>query len=304
MKRQFILLVTGCTVWLMMTGTGLAQSNTFPSSGNVGIGTTSPQSKLHVYSGAARNQIRTYGYDSGASRYINIWHGSGSGVIDAIGGGKLYLNYDSGTDVSLVNGGGNVGIGTTSPEEKLDVTGNIALANNKAIAFRRADGNLNNRIEGLDREFRIRNTSSPGYITFHHNSGGGTAEMMRIHSNGYLGIGTTTPDELLTINGTAKAEEVIVVENVGADFVFEEDYALPELSEVEAHIQQYKRLPEIPSAEEMIEHGVKVGELQMKLLQKIEELTLYVIELEKRDRKKAEKIRQLEEKLKGLVDWD
>lgn len=192
---------------------------------------------------------------------------------------KVHAQWQtSGSDIYYNNG--NVGIGTSSPSQKLDVNGNIILGMSNRILFRRNDGNQAGYVGTNDRDLRIMNSSWDGYLTFWQNPGGGTIEVMRI-INGYLGIGTTNPTELLTVNGTVKAEEVIVVENVGADFVFEEDYALPELSEVEAHIKQHKRLPEIPSAEEMIEDGVKVGELQIKLLQKVEELTLYVIKLEK-----------------------
>jgi hypothetical protein len=107
----------------------------------------------------------------------------------------------------------------------------------------------------------------------------GTGDM--IVYRGKVGIGTVSPDTKLTVNGTTKTKEVIVSENVGADFVFEEDYPLPTISEIEEHIKINKHLVGIPSAGEMIKNGVRVGELQMKLLQKIEELTLYIIELRK-----------------------
>lgn len=100
--------------------------------------------------------------------------------------------------------------------------------------------------------------------------------------------------QTLSVGGIAKAEEIIVEENTGADFVFEEDYDLPNLQEVEAHIKKAKHLQGIPTATEMKENGVKVGDLQMKLLQKIEELTLYVIELKKENEKLAKKIKKLE----------
>ena len=81
--------------------------------------------------------------------------------------------------------------------------------------------------------------------------------------------------------GTINSEEIIVEENVGADFVFEASYDLPSLQDIEAFIEQNQHLPGIAPASQMIEEGVKVGELQMQLLQKIEELTLYVIQLKK-----------------------
>lgn len=107
-------------------------------------------------------------------------------------------------------------------------------------------------------------------------------------SNGNYGIGTSNASEKLTINGSVKAKEIIVQENVGADFVFEKSYDLPKLFEVEDYIKSKQHLPGIPSAEKMKRDGVKIGELQMKLLQKIEELTLYVIELKKENQSLAE----------------
>ena len=75
---------------------------------------------------------------------------------------------------------------------------------------------------------------------------------------------------------------VKVTESPTADFVFEESYNLPTLQQVENHIKEKKHLPEIPSAKEMEKDGVNIGEFQIKLLQKIEELTLYIIEQDKR----------------------
>jgi hypothetical protein len=78
----------------------------------------------------------------------------------------------------------------------------------------------------------------------------------------------------------------------GADFVFEKDYALKPLAEVEQYITENKRLPEIASAAEMKKSGLELGEMNIKLLQKIEELTLYLIEQNKR-------IQELEKQLKN-----
>lgn len=113
---------------------------------------------------------------------------------------------------------------------------------------------------------------------------------MGITKDGNVGIGTDNPKNKLDVNGTIRATEV-KVETGWADFVFEKDYKLPSLLEVEAHINEHKRLPDIPSEAQVKEEGVGLGEMQVKLLQKIEELTLYVIQQDK-------KIQSLEDKLK------
>ena len=98
---------------------------------------------------------------------------------------------------------------------------------------------------------------------------------------GKLGVGTTQPAYELDVSGTVRANEIIV-STTGADFVFAEDYQLRPLSEVKAFITENKHLPEIKSAQEMQENGVGINELQTQLLQKIEELTLYILQQEER----------------------
>ena len=105
------------------------------------------------------------------------------------------------------------------------------------------------------------------------------------NGSGNVGIGTTNPDKKLTVAGTIHAEEVIVDASVPQpDYVFEEDYDLRSLEEVETFIQANKHLPGIPSASEVEDKGLNAGEMQAKLLEKIEELTLYAIELKKENR--------------------
>lgn len=98
---------------------------------------------------------------------------------------------------------------------------------------------------------------------------------------GRLGIGTISPNYKLDVRGTIRANEIIV-NTTGADFVFAEGYQLRPLSEVKTFIQENKHLPEIKSAQEMQENGVGINELQTQLLQKIEELTLYILQQEER----------------------
>lgn len=106
--------------------------------------------------------------------------------------------------------------------------------------------------------------------------------------NGNVGIGTANPTSKLTVAGDIASREVKVSVEAGADFVFENDYKLPSLNSVEKFIAENKHLPEIASAKEMQKEGINLSEMNIKLLQKIEELTLYMIEQEK----KTEKLHQ------------
>lgn len=83
------------------------------------------------------------------------------------------------------------------------------------------------------------------------------------------------------IDGKLTAKEIEIKVNTGADFVFKPDYDLKPLSEVESFVKQNQHLPEIPSEKEMKEKGLNVSDMQIKLLQKIEELTLYMIDIKK-----------------------
>ena len=97
----------------------------------------------------------------------------------------------------------------------------------------------------------------------------------------------------VSVSGKLEAKEIKVTTTPTADFVFEDSYQLPDLASVEKHIKEKKHLPEITSAAEMQKEGVNIGDFQIKLLQKIEELTLYSIEQNKR-------IQQLENEIKTL----
>jgi len=116
----------------------------------------------------------------------------------------------------------------------------------------------------------------------------------KLYINGNVGIGTTTPQEKLAVNGKIRAREVKVENANWPDFVFDRSYQLMTLKEVEKSIQQEGHLPGIPSAAEVKASGVELGDISAKLLQKIEELTLYLIDQNKQ-------IKELQEQNKKLT---
>ncbi len=102
-----------------------------------------------------------------------------------------------------------------------------------------------------------------------------------VTNTGKVGINVYNPQHALEVNGTVRAKEIKIESTNWPDYVFAPEYQLPTLEEVSNHIKENKHLPGIPSAKEVEESGVNLGELNAKLLQKIEELTLYVIDLKK-----------------------
>ena len=121
---------------------------------------------------------------------------------------------------------------------------------------------------------------------------GESGNRMIVKGNGNVGIGSFNPDEKLTVKGKIHAEEVRIDLSIPADYVFEKyyngnsssksDYIMPTLSEVEKFTKANNHLPDVPSAKEIKEKGLQVGEMTNILLQKIEEMTLYIIEQNKR----------------------
>lgn len=117
-----------------------------------------------------------------------------------------------------------------------------------------------------------------------------------------LSIGTSESDATLTVKGDIHTQEVNVdlLGAVAPDFVFEEDYDLKSLEETEAYIQTHKHLREIPSASEMEANGIALKEMNLKLLQKVEELTLHLIEQNKINKTQARELQNQKDRITEL----
>lgn len=131
-------------------------------------------------------------------------------------------------------------------------------------------------------------------------------EAMQLDITGKAGIGvsnfscTSCSGYRLFVKGALKAEKIkldIASENGWADYVFKSDYQLPRLEEVEQHIQEKGHLPNIPSAEEVVKNGIELGEMKARLLAKIEELTLYTIDLNKRNQSLTQQSSELDNQI-------
>jgi hypothetical protein len=282
---------------------GLASGNIYNSNtGNVGIGTNNPFYKLDVrgdgsfYIGSKIDYLPAQGsyyFTSGAlnlssPNLINYPAGIENNVL-AIDGNQIqsYVkNIDDGSTSDYPNAmslnalGGNLGIGTNTALDnaKLTVqtdanfsTGLLIRNPSASIEFKTyLGGPANGNAVSMG-------TTGNSPIAIYTNS----ANRMYISALGNVGIGTDNPTYKLSVNGNIRTKEVLVESANWPDYVFDKKYVLAPLHEVEKYINENKHLPNIPSAEEIQNNGLKVGEVQNKMMQKIEELTLYVIELKK-----------------------
>ncbi len=245
----------------------------------VGVGTY-PQEMLHV-NGAIRG--------GGTNGEVTLKGDNGSVTIGATDAQTMTFNTDkskyafniNGTNRMLIQNDGNVGIGLLSPHGRLHINGGaLRLGVGTSETARAA-----NVLEFGDNSYvKIGEWQKDNTLSFKAHSYSFTV--------GNVGIGITSPSYKLDVAGTIRAQELIV-ETTGADFVFADDYQLRPLNEVKAFIAENKHLPEIQSAQEMQENGVSVSELQTQLLQKIEELTLYLIQQE-------ETIQELRQEVESL----
>ncbi|MBW1296612.1 tail fiber protein [Aquimarina litoralis] len=201
---------------------------------------------------------------------------------------------------------GNVGIGITNPAAKLHVVGNGVRADKFSLAsitdvtnespwYGIGRGSFMNLSNNTDKA----SVQLAGYYGLLLKTAYGS---LGIHQNGNVGIGTTNPDAKLTVKGDIHTQEVKVDLNgaVAPDYVFLEDYDLKSIEDVEAYINDQGHLPNIPSAAEMEKNGIELKQMNLQLLEKIEELTLYTIAQEKELKEAKNKLHAADSKLQNL----
>lgn len=210
---------------------------------------------------------------------------------------RLVMEDESGNVLLNTATAGNVGIGTSSPLTKLHVISQAQPSTSLGSFMIGVSNTTPNLRMGYNTGYTW--IQSHGTVPLYINELGNNT-IFNVNA-GSVGIGTATPDASykLSVNGKIRAKE-IKVESSWADFVFEPDYKLRSLSEVEMFIKLNKHLPEIPSAKEVENNGIAVGEMNAKLLQKIEELTLYLIEM-KKENEELKSLKNEVEQLKVLV---
>jgi len=299
---------------VMLLPMGLFAQNTFPASGNVGIGTTGPTSLLTAdtpstatpslasnafgtfrFSGA---QISLIGGVSAASPYP-FWLQTRNNTVDGYSY-PLVLNPL----------GGNVGIGTPAPGYRLQVNGSNSTAPQSAsIVASGYQSSLSvlNQAATANWYFGVNDADAnklyigQGYSSQQNSTTYG--QRLVIDQAGNVGIGTTNPLYKLSVRGTIGAGEIIVTSTSGwADYVFQPSYRLRPLTEVAAYIRANHHLPGIPSEAEVTAQGFSLGEMQSKLLAKVEELTLHAIQSEQRSTGLEERNARLEQQNRELQE--
>lgn len=282
----------------------------------IGTGTTAPTNALEVNGTTVSTNLKISSLASSTQKVLTV--GTGGQVsstdvntfADNMGDHIATQNIDlhnnwivngaSGSGGIFVSTTGNVGINTELPQQKLHVKdGNILISR----LSNRPPGSTNGSllfgdtittahpfgrwgIEYLDQD----GVRGLNFWKTSDNIGGPLNYVLFLCSEendtlkGNVGIGTGNPKEKLTVNGRILAREVIVSNDIRTwpDYVFAPGYEMMSLTELEAYVNEHHHLPDVPSAEEVEEQGIGLGEMNAILLQKVEEMTLRMIEMEKR----------------------
>lgn len=259
---------------------------------SVGIGTSNPTAKLHVSSSTAGELIRLGSNDpqigfyqsSTLTGFIDVLSSDfRMGTVSANNTGKAIIRVN-GADRFTVAPDGNVGVANNDPVSRLHILGGTdagLTANNNGFLMLGSAAGANLIFD--NNEIQARNVVA-GSDLFIQNDGGNV--IFCGAEQGGVGIGVTSGASipagyLLAVDGKVLSEEVRVeLSGDWPDYVFENDYNLTPLDKLRNYITANKHLPNIPAAAEVAKNGFELGDMQRRMVEKIEELTLYVLQLE------------------------
>ena len=294
------------------------------SNGNIGIGLDNPAAKLHVDGNTITNSLQITGGVCQGDYVLSAADENGNAIWKDLNDLNIESawNEDANGNIYLENG--NVGIGTILPAAPLHLefeNSNVGIKfgeDSKSTKGGDAKGGEDFEIytsfENESPYLNIYNsdytrTVKVGWSIFTQGTGrdakmllemdntAGTSLTLKgkFYAQDGIGIGTTEiGSHALAVNGSINANEILVTETVpGSDYVFENDYSLMPLAELESFVKDNKHLPEVMSAKEFAEKGYNIGEMDDVLLRKVEELTLYIIQQQK-------EINGLKEKLENI----
>jgi len=252
------------------------------NNGNVGIGTSSPSAKLEVVGDFMVS--KTAGGDGDLLKITNTNNILVQGnMTNSWRQGSPYYRFDCFSSTSWHAG---LFVLRKSASDTLGVLSETGNSDDFGLITGSGVNSSGNYAVGtylkMEQDGSSGSTYVPGKISFAvSKANSGLTDAMVIRNTGYVGIGTDSPNRLLTVNGEIGCTSLTVASNLWADYVFEDSYKLPSLGHVEEFIKNNRHLPGIPSKAEVRKEGVNVGDMTAKLLQKVEELTLYVIDMNK-----------------------
>ena len=273
------------------SATGLKEQMSISDGGNVGIG--QPAASGYKLDVDGRMRLRANGNTAGI--WFNETDNSNTAAFagnynDSLWG--LYTSSGGGWQFLFDHKNARLGINNGNPKVPISFS---ATTGEKISFFPGGTGDYGIGIYAS--ELRVHTESTGNDITFGSQNYAGTfTERMRIKGNGQVSIGTNdqAAGYMLSVGGKLIAEEMRVqVKASWPDYVFSNSYKLRPLDKVESYIKQHSHLPNIPSAATVKQQGIAVGEMQNKLMEKVEELTLYLIKADK-------EIKALQDEVKAL----
>lgn len=262
---------------------------TLSDNGNFGIGTSNPNYKLHLVNNSTSSGT-AFRADA-LNGHIRLFETDGSNPSTHFtqierNGNAFHIFQNDGTgyqQVFTANMNGNVGLGTTNPTAGLHILNNESSSvliqtvgvNNADLVFQsgtnQSDIVIKNAAGSLRSLLRFNEDADGATLSFQNRIGGIADEFLKISGKGIV-----------------YAKEIVVQTTAFPDYVFNEEYKLMPITEVESYIKNEGHLPNVPCARDIETNGLTIGDMQVVQMEKIEELTLYIIQLEKKLQAQAE----------------